>query len=363
MSTSRLDHPTPDELTDYGQGRLHGARARAVEEHVEACDSCCETLRALPDDTLAARLRGKASLKESHAASPAVEGVPAELRDHPRYRVVKLLGAGGMGVVYKAEHRAMERFVALKVVNSRLIDSPLAWERFQRETKAAARLSHPGIVAAYDADQAGALQFLVMEYVDGISLASHVQKTGPMSVRHACQVARQAAVALQHAHTRGMIHRDVKPQNLMLTRDGRVKILDFGLARYARDAGSGTLADLVAPRPTGSVQVRDDPRLTQDGATLGTPDYIAPEQIGAAADGDIRADIYGLGCTLYFLLCGQPPFPGGSTADKLLAHLQSEPPDPARARTDVPAALGAIIRRMMAKEPDGRPATPADVAE
>jgi serine/threonine-protein kinase len=365
MSTSRPHHPTRDDLIDYGQGRLNRARASVIEEHVASCDSCCETLRGLPDDTLSARLRRKATASEMAPAAPSasVEGVPAELRDHPRYRVVRVLGAGGMGVVYKAEHRVMERFVALKVINRRLIGSPVALERFHRETKAAARLSHPAIVTAYDADQAGSLQILVMEYVDGISLARHVEKSGPMAVHQACQVARQTALGLQHAHTKGMIHRDVKPQNLMLTREGRVKILDFGLARYAREAESGTLADMVTPRRAGAAPTVDDARLTQDGATLGTPDYMAPEQIGNAASVDIRADIYGLGCTLYFMLVGRPPFAAGSTADKLLAHLEDEPPDVSAVRSDVPMALVGIIRRMMAKDPADRPATPADVAE
>lgn len=357
MRAPTLDHPTPDELASFGQGRLDHARATVIEEHVASCDSCCETLRRVPDDTLIGHLRQAetATFFEPSASVPAVEEVPAELRDHPRYQVVKLLGKGGMGVVYKAEHRMMERHVALKVINKKLIRSQNALERFHREVKAAARLSHPAIVTAYDADQAGALQILVMEFVDGISIARQVEKVGPMAVRHACQCARQAAIGLEHAHTKGMIHRDIKPQNLMLTRDGRVKILDFGLARYAREADL-PVADTPHAAP-------DDDRLTRDGATLGTPDYIAPEQVGGAATVDIRADIYSLGCTLYFLLVGHPPFPRGTTAEKLLAHVEREPTDLGSLRPDVPPGLVSIVNRMMAKNPADRFATPAQVAE
>ena len=176
------------------------------------------------------------------AAEPAP--LPPELVDHPRYRVVALIGAGGMGAVYKAEHRLMERTVALKVVNPAFIDNPAAVRRFQQEVKAAARLHHPNIVASHDADQAGSLHFLVMEYVEGRSLADYAQEKGPLPIPEACEYARQAALGLQHAHEHGLVHRDVKPHNLMRTPDGRIKILDFGLAR---------LGQAAEPRPEPSV--------------------------------------------------------------------------------------------------------------
>ena len=161
---------------------------------------------------------------------------PKELADHPRYRVLGLLGAGGMGAVYKAEHRLMERPVALKVIRRGLTDDPAAAERFRREVKAAARLSHPHIVRAYDAEQAGDLHFLVMEFVEGTDLARLVAGQGPLPVARACEYARQAALGLQHAFEHGMVHRDIKPQNLMLTPDGQVKVLDFGLARFVSES-------------------------------------------------------------------------------------------------------------------------------
>src|SRR5262249_53577158 len=156
----------------------------------------------------------------------AIAGVPPELAEHPRYHILELLGSGGMGAVYKAEHRLMERPVALKVISPDLMKRPGLVVRFRREVKAAARFSHPHIVTAYDADQAGAAHFLVMEFVQGISLAQHIEQRGPLAVEEACDSIRQAAQGLQFADEHGMVHRDIKPHNLMLTTGGQVKILD-----------------------------------------------------------------------------------------------------------------------------------------
>jgi serine/threonine-protein kinase len=236
---------------------------------------------------------------------------------------VKRLGSGGMGSVYLAEHRLMDRPVALKVIRRDLLGDEAAVERFRREVRAAARLAwHPNIVAAYDAEQAGDAHFLVMEFIDGVTLARLVQSRGPLSCGLACAAVKQAAEGLEYAHRRGMVHRDIKPQNLMRAPDGQVKILDFGLARFAseslpdvgpateRGTGSGaeaTARDRVAP-------------LTATDMLLGTADYIAPEQASDPRSADIRADIYSLGCTLYYLLAGHPPFPGGNLFEKLKAH-------------------------------------------
>src|SRR4051794_4758231 len=170
------------------------------------------------------------------ATGSAGEAPPADLRDHPRYRILAWVGAGGMGTVYKAEHRLMERVVALKVINRSLVGRPAMVARFQQEVRAAARLSHPNIVTAYDADQAGETHFLVMEFIEGINLDAVLAEQGRLSVACACDYARQAALGLQHAFERGMVHRDIKPHNLMRTPQGQVKILDFGLARYVSEA-------------------------------------------------------------------------------------------------------------------------------
>src|SRR5262249_39480336 len=255
------------------------------------------------------------------AGAPAPTGgghpVPPELANHPRYRILEVLGAGGMGMVYKALHRLMERPVALKVIRRELIGDPAAVERFRREACGAASLAHANIVPAHDAEKAGDVHFLVMEYVEGTSLARLVAARGPLPVIQASDYARQACLGLQHAFERGMVHRDIKPQNLMLTPQGRIKILDFGLARFAREVAPGGEAR-PPPRPSGPSP--DPTALTQTGTVMGTPDYIAPEQVRDPHAADIRADIYSLGCTLYFLLSGRVPFPGPSALDKLMAH-------------------------------------------
>jgi tRNA A-37 threonylcarbamoyl transferase component Bud32 len=293
--------------------------------------------------------------------------VPASLIDHTRYRILELLGAGGMGAVYKAEHQLMQRTVALKVINPSLVDRPIMVERFRREVRAAARLAHPNIVTAYDAEQAGGFHFLVMEFVEGTSLARLVAAKGPLPVAQACDYARQAALGLQHAHEKGMVHRDIKPQNLMLTPHGQVKVLDFGLARFALESApaGAPLAPAAAPGEspdTPSASTAHD-CLTQTGAVVGTPDYLAPEQARDAHQADIRADIYSLGCTLYHLLTGRTPFPGGAAQDKLIAHCERAPAPLTDLRGDVPPALARAVERMMAKEAARRPQTPADVAE
>ena len=211
-----------------------------------------------------------------------------------------------MGAVYRAEHRLMDRPVALKVIRGDLLGNEAMVERFRREVKSAARLaSHPNIVAAYDAEQAGETHMLVMEFIEGTDLARLVDRRGPLPVGEACEYARQAALGLQHAFEDGMVHRDIKPQNLMRTTRGQVKILDFGLARFASE-------------------VTSQAGMTAEGMVLGSADYIAPEQIDDPHAADIRADLYSLGCTLYFLLSGRPPFPDGSLIQKLLAHSEKD---------------------------------------
>ncbi|WP_254513071.1 protein kinase domain-containing protein [Anatilimnocola floriformis] len=355
-------HPTAAALLAYGQGRLSPGEMSAIETHLAGCDSCCELLAATPDDTLMIRAREAATsgfrahqkTVPSQPASP--REIPQALKDHPRYRVLGLIGAGGMGAVYKAEHRKMERLVALKVINPAFVSSPAALERFEREVKTAAKLSHPNIVAAHDADAAGDLHFLVMEFVEGMSLDRFVASKGPLPPNVAANLICQAANGLQHAHEKGMIHRDIKPQNLMRTRDGSLKILDFGLARLASQAlqSSPGVIEELPERPADA---------TRAGSLLGTPDYIAPEQATDAHLADIRADIYSLGCTLYFLLTAEPPFIGGTMLDKLHAHKTCEPTPIRLRRPEIPEELIAVLERMMAKDPADRFARPADLAK
>jgi hypothetical protein len=349
-------HPSVQELRTFGLGLLEATAAAVVEEHVSHCEACCRTLAEVRSDTFIDLLRtarpapaaggATAGATEAAGAPPETAPVvlPPELLRHPRYRVLELLGSGGMGAVYKAEHLLMERVVALKVMSRALVGNAAGVERFRREFKTSARLAHPNIVVAHDAEQAGDLHFLVMEYVEGTDLARWVVERGPLPIAEACRYARQAALGLQHAHEHGMIHRDIKPHNLMRTRDGTLKILDFGLARLAAEAGSGPSA------------------VTGQGTLLGTVDYLAPEQADDARQADIRSDIYSLGCTLYHLLSGQPPFPRGTLVQKVMAHTERQPPSLLEFRPDLPPGLARVVERMMAKPPEQRYQTPAEVA-
>lgn len=284
----------------------------------------------------------------------AAEGVPHELIDHPRYRIVRLLGSGGMGSVYQAEHRLMDRPVALKVIRREMTASREASERFVREVRAAGRLHHPNVVTAFDAEQEGELHFLAMEYVEGCSLAEYVRRHGPLPIAEACDYVRQAAVGLQYAHEKGMVHRDVKPDNLMRTPAGQIKILDFGIARFAHhQAEEAAHAGDQAPE-AGS--------LTLAGSMMGTPDYVAPEQVTDSSTVDGRADVYSLGCTLYFLLTGRPPFPDRTAMEKMHAHRLVTPTPLRQLRPEVPAGLAAVVEKMMAKKPADRYQTPGEAA-
>jgi serine/threonine-protein kinase len=290
------------------------------------------------------------------------------------YRILESLGQGGTGQVFKAIHQRMNRLVALKFVRRELLSDPMAIHRFYREIQAAAQLMHPNIVLAFDADEVGNTHFFAMEYVDGADLHRLVQKSGPLPIAFASDCIRQAALGLQHACDRGMVHRDIKPANLIVTmpdnqlrqrrEDGGmgetvslpskgiiVKILDMGLARLLHQVQAG---------PLDGEDGRGD--LTMQGSVVGTPDYVAPEQALDSREADIRSDLYSLGCTFYYLLTGQPPFPGGTIMRKLLDHQQSEPKPLEELRPEVPKGVVAIVRKMMAKRPQDRYQAPEEVA-
>jgi len=349
--TALAVHPDAAALRSFALGRLPEDHRAEVEAHVAACGDCGRILEGAGGDSLLDLARRAAMSTPAPAGSetlgPDVES-PPELSDHPRYRILGKLGAGGMGVVYKAEHRVMGRLVALKVLSPRTTAKRGAVDRFRREVRLASRLSHPNIVTAHDADEAGGLHFLVMEYVDGMSLDKLLDRKGSLPVTTVCHFIRQASLGLQHAFERGMVHRDIKPQNIMVTRKGAVKVLDFGLACVARDGDEATSATAA--------------KVTSPDMVMGTPDFLAPEQAKCAVDVDIRADLYGMGGTLCYLLTGQPPFPGGTAFEKLMAHVTEPPPDIAQRRPEIPAALAAIVSKLLAKEPADRFATPAELA-
>ena len=354
------DHPSREELSAYSLGQLPEERAVAIDSHISECEPCCETIVELSsEDTFAGLLQEAGRLPTDQTAdhdsatanSASFDDIPQPLSEHPRYEILGLIGKGGMGDVYKARHRKMERTVALKVINRGLVQKAEAIDRFHREVKAAAQLSHPNIVTSYDADHAGDFHFMVMEFVDGVDLSQTVKKRGALPVAEACDYIRQAAIGLQHAHERGMVHRDIKPHNLMVTADGTIKILDFGLASLAPEAIPAS--DAVAASSD----------LTAAGAIMGTPDFISPEQAEDARKADIRSDIYSLGATLYYLLSGRVPFDDGSVMHKLKSHAQVEPAPLNSVRDDVPEELVAIASKMMAKDPDERYLTPKEVAD
>jgi tRNA A-37 threonylcarbamoyl transferase component Bud32 len=359
MNGQPVTHPAAEQLSAFGLGKLNDAAAAAIAQHLEGCLPCRKAVERVAGDTFVGLVRAAKAPAAAAPSSPTPlpkdrkltpppvappPELPPELAEHAKYRIVRELGRGGMGVVYQAEHIQMERLVAIKVINKSILDHPQALQRFAQEVKAAAKLGHPNIVAAYDFEQAGDLHMLVMEFVEGQNLAETVERKGPLPILNACHYVRQAALGLQHAFEKGMVHRDLKPQNLMLTPKGTVKLLDMGLARVASEK-------------------TEKAGLTGTGATLGTPEYIAPEQAMDSATADIRSDIYSLGCTLYCLLGGRPPFADGTPMQKILGHLEKEPQPLPELRPEVPGKLAAVVARMMAKDPAQRYQKPVEVAQ
>jgi hypothetical protein len=259
-------------------------------------------------------------------------------------RVRGLLGWGGMGEVYLAEHEPLGRLVALKVLPAHLAGDAAAAERFRHSGRILARLSHPNLAAAYDANTHEGRLYLVMEYVPGQDLRVRVRQAGPLAVAEACGLIRQTAAGVAYLHGQGVVHRDIKPSNLMRTPDGTVKILDLGLARL-RAAGAG----------------EGEAELTASGVPLGTPKYMAPEQGRDARRADARSDLYSLGCTFYYLLTGRAPFEEDTPAAQYRAHANQSPPPVRELRPEVPAGLAAVLDRLLAKEPGARFASAAEV--
>ncbi|MDB5388889.1 MAG: pknB 13 [Planctomycetaceae bacterium] len=362
-------HLSDEMLSAYLLGKLSSSELEAIEDHLSDCDGCGQrAVTAEPRDEFVDLLKcatvtapSAATFRELHVTGvtrcnaldstpsdllfPMPVGdvpakttfsIPAELVDHPRYRILRLLGRGGMGSVWLAEHLVMRRQVALKVIRPELLAQPGALQRFQREVEATATLNHSHIAAAYDAEQTGDVFFLVMEYVPGQPLTELVRR-GPLPVNEACRAIRDAATGLAQAHAAGLVHRDVKPGNMLQTPQGVVKVVDFGLVFAA-----GT-----------------DSSITAENIVMGTPDYVSPEQAVSPRAADARSDIYSLGCSLYHLLAGQVPFPGGSMVQKIDGH-RYRTPEPL---TTLQPALWLILSQMLQKEPAQRIQTALEVAK
>src|SRR5262245_2770607 len=258
-----------------------------------------------------------------------------------RYEVVDSVTTGGRGAAYPGLGTDSHRPGALKILSPELATNQNMVDRFRREARSAAKLRHENIVAIYEVGEANGSHFIAMEFVEGTDLAEHIARHKKLDAEESRQILIQAAHALDHAHKEGIVHRDIKPSNFLLQRkNGRlcVKLTDFGLARQARD---------------------EDFRLTKAGTTVGTVDYMSPEQARNSNSADIRSDIYSLGCTLYHMLAGRPPFPDGGLTERLFQHVEQKPPDIHDFNADVPNDLVAVLAKMLAKKPADRYQTPA----
>jgi hypothetical protein len=376
MAADPSIHPSADILRAFALGNMEYAAAEVVIAHLDSCADCRRQAAAASGDDFLERMRqahGRTSTalpspplpeagagRTTRGAAPGTQtpapgsplplpaaSLPPALASNSQYEILRELGRGGMGVVYLARNIKMDRVEVLKVVNQALLDRPESVERFLREIRSAARLRHHNVVTAYSVPELGDVMAFAMEYVEGEDLARLVKARGPLPLAHACYYAQQVALGLQHAFEKGMVHRDIKPQNLILTREGKkhiVKILDFGLAKATREKGAQM-------------------DLTGSGVMMGTPDYMAPEQARDAASADIRADVYSLGCTLYYLLTGKPPFKGRSFFEVLQAHQVEEATPVEQVRPEVAAELAAVVKKMMARDPAQRYQAPAEVAQ
>ncbi len=360
MSNTK-SHPLREHLEAYLIGGLSDADFETVCGHLEHCSECVEQAGALEIHDPLIQLLSEASKRTllEQDASPVIDTVfssaashdtdalgmapltsdveiPDALLNHPRYRVIRILGRGGMGTVWLAEHLLLNRLVAIKSIHPEFLSKPGAAERLRREMHAAAKLSHVNVVSALDAETSPGASFLVTEYIEGKTLAELLAE-GPFTVAHACRAARDVALGLAHAHSAGLIHRDVKPANLIESTSGQVKLLDLGL---------------VSP-------LAGQSDLTGENMVMGTPDYVSPEQALDPRSADARSDIYSLGCTLYHLLAGAPPFSGNSTLGKLDDHRWREPNRPSM----IPDSLWLVLSKMLAKQPELRYAAANEVAD
>ncbi len=289
------------------------------------------------DATLAATPAGAPGAARSQTAEPATSAVIAG-----RYEIIGLLGAGGMGSVYRARDRELDETVAIKMLRRELVDRPDSLERFRREVKLARKVTHRNVARTFDIGEHDGEKYLTMELVEGESLAARLVRDGALTVSVAVALAQEILAGLEAAHAAGVIHRDLKPDNVLIARDGRVVLTDFGIARADDSARVGAAQTAGIP--------------------LGTPLYMSPEQVEGSRTIDARADVYAFGAMLYEMLVGQPPFDGETVVAIMLARLTRPPPDPRVVRPDLPTALADVVMKCMAKRPEDRPGGAAEIS-
>ena len=372
--------PSSEELSKYTLGTLREESVPGLQKHLDACPVCTETIQLLESqtDSFTGMLKNRqappdlnllneepflstvanlarmsiadsfigSALQPHLTVSSTSNPVPQPGQKLGQYTLLEVVGEGGMGLVYRARQEKLNKTVALKLLSAARVHDPRMQVRFHREMWAAGTIDHPNVVRAFDADEVDGVHFLVMEFVDGVDLSAMLKQLGPLSVAHACSMIRMAAVGLSQIHQAGMVHRDVKPGNLMLSKEGQVKILDLGLA-------------LLNPSHS---PVDDD--LSSASQLMGTVDYMSPEQADNTHEVDFRTDIYGLGATLFALLTGRSPLGDRQqTLMQKLSVLANEPaPSPLRYRADIPEELAEFVTAMLNRDPSLRPASAAEVA-
>lgn len=326
-SAMKIDAPTTDSRRD------------AVDAPMAEAQTVIRTIASLSESNSGSEVGSVIPVHPQGTLAGPVDRTPAAVakvllgQRLNHFLLEEMIGGGGMGAVFRAQDEQLDRTVAIKVIPFVSEDADLQ-RRFRNESQSAAKLDHPRIAKVFDTGNHGQWHYIVFEYVEGTNIRDWVQQHGPLSIDEAVFYTVQLADALQHVSSRGIVHRDIKPSNVVIAGDGKIKLVDMGLARSE------------------SFELSED--MTASGVTLGTFDYISPEQASDPRDADLRSDLYSLGCTLYFMLTGSPPYPGGTMLQKLLSHGNAPPPDARAIRSDVSVNLVAVIQKMLAKKPADR---------
>ncbi len=339
MADERSDASASTASMDTELGRTVVEQGLATQDEVDKC----KALQARQGDseaTLAGVMVANGVVTKRQIARVKKTIEASRNQQIPGYQILSKLGSGAMATVFKARQISLDRVVAIKVLPRRLSENAEYVQRFYKEGKAAAKLNHPNIVQAFDVGEAAGYHYFVMEYVDGHSLGDELAAGKVFSEDEALRLIIQIARALEHAHGQGLVHRDVKPKNIMITKQGQAKLADMGLAREAADARAAQ---------------------AEAGRAYGTPYYISPEQIRGEMDIDFRADIYALGATLYHLVTGQVPFQASTPAAVMHKHLKESLVPPDHVNPQLSAGLGEVVEVMMAKDRARRYATTSDL--